>query len=186
MFASVVAGVRVVGASDDTVPVLAARGPLAAGERVEDVDLVSVQLRFASKVDADRYLPGDTVLGEGAVLLRPVGAGELIPRTAVSVGDDGALAELPLAVDAGRVPAGVRPGSTVDVWVAAAKDSGAAAPAERLLAEAPVLSTSRGAAAGPGGLRQVVVGVPSADEPELASVVSRLGEESLLIVRRPG
>jgi hypothetical protein len=117
VFGSVLAGARVLAGADDTVAVLAAGTPLAAGERVEDGDLTAVRVRFASESDADRYLPGDAAPPEGAVLLRPVGAGELVPRAAVGGLAGEALAELPLALDPGRVPTGVRPGTRVDVWV---------------------------------------------------------------------
>lgn len=182
---SVLLGARVLAGADDTVAVLAARGPLVAGQPLEPDDLAAVRMRFGSDADADRYLPGDTSLPDGVVLLRPVGAGELVPRAALDAAGAEPLAELPLSVDPGRVPTGVRAGSVVDVWVAPAADSGAGP--ERLLEEAPVLATSRAAATGPGGLRQVVVGVPADDEPQLTRVVARLGgDAALVVVGRPG
>ena len=184
---SVLVGARVLAAADDSAPVLAARAPLAAGQRVAEEDLVTVRLRFASDEDADRYLGAGTDLGEDAVLVRAVGAGELLPRAALTSDGEAGLVEVPLSLDPGRVPAAVRAGSTVDVWVSSSGDGeGGSGRAERLLSGVPVLWTSRPVAAGPGGLRQVVVGVPSADEPRLARVVPRLVDESLLLVRRPG
>jgi Flp pilus assembly protein CpaB len=183
---SVLVGVRVLAEADDTVPVLAAGAALAAGQPVTAEDLVTVRLRFDAAAEADRYLAGDTELQDGSVLLRPVGAGELVPRAALSGPGETALVELPLAVDPGRVPSGVRAGSTVDVWVGEPGAGKHAGEAELLLAEVPVLAASRPAAAGPSGLRQVVVGVPVRDDAGLARVVARLGDESLLIVRRPG
>lgn len=173
--------------ADDTVPVLAARAPLAAGQQVKAEDLAAVRLRFTSAADADRYLGADTDLGEGSVLIRAVGAGELVPRAAVAPEAEGALIELPISLDPGRVPAAVRTGSTVDVWVSSAPEAKKpSARAEQLLSGVPVLSASRAVGAGPGGLRQVVVGVPATDESRLARVVSRLTDDSLLLVRRPG
>lgn len=184
---SVLVGVRVMAGADDTVPVLAARGPLAAGQQVTTEDLVGVRLRFTSAADADRYLGADTDLGEDSVLVRAVGAGELVPRAALAPEAERALVELPISLDPGRVPAAVRTGSTVDVWVSSGRDQREpSALAEQLLSGVPVLSASRPGGAGPGGLRQVVVGVPAADESRLARVVSRLTDESLLLVRRPG
>jgi Flp pilus assembly protein CpaB len=182
---SVLVGARVLAGADDTVPVLAAREPLAAGQRLEQGDLETVRLRFDSEADADRYLPGDASVPEGGVLLRAVGAGELLPRTALDAAGARPLSELPLSVDPGRVPAGVRAGSVVDVWVAPAVE-GETEP-EQLLEEAPVLAASRAGATGPGGMRQVVVGVPVDAEPQLARVVARLGgDAALVVVRRPG
>ena len=184
---SVLLGARVMAGADDTVAVLAARAPLAAGQQVTAEDLAAVRLRFTSAADADRYLGADTDLGDGSVLVRAVGAGELVPRAAVVPEAERALVELPISLDPGRVPAAVRTGSTVDVWVSSGHgENKPSALAEQLLSGVPVLSASRPVSAGPGGLRQVVVGVSAADESKLARVVSRLADDSLLLVRRPG
>lgn len=179
---SVLVGARVLAASDDTVAVLAARDSLVAGQRLDADDLTQVRLRFASDEDADRYLAAGEQLAEGAVLLRPIGPGELVPRAALSTEPDG-LVEVPLSVDPGRVPASVRAGSVVDVWVAG--DGEGSRRSERLLSEVSVLSVSRAGGLGAGGLRQVVVGVPSDDESAVDQVVGRL-DGSLVVVRRPG
>jgi hypothetical protein len=84
----------------------------------------------------------------------------------------------------------VRVGSSVDVWAAEPTlDPAASAErpeAELLLSDVPVLSSGRSSGAVGGGLRQVVVGVPESDEPQMAKVVARLSEDALLLVRRPG
>jgi hypothetical protein len=188
---SVVAGARVLDGADDTVPVLAVRAPVAAGQVIEPSELSTVRLRFTDGADADRYLPGDADLGD-TVALRPLGAGELVPRSAVGPAGGPSLVELPLTLRPGRVPSDVRIGSSVDVWAAPATP-GAADPAgqaggrpaaELLLSDVPVVSSGRSAAAG-GGLRQVVVGVSADDEPRMARIVARLSEETLILVRRP-
>ena len=179
---SVLVGARVLASADDTVAVLAARDSLAAGQRVGPEDFTEVRLRFSSAEDADRYLDAADELPAGAVLLRPVGSGELVPRTAVS-SDEPGLVELPLSLDPGRVPSSVRTGSVVDVWVSG--DGEGAGRTEQLLTGVPVLSVSRAGGLGSGGLRQVVVGIPAADESSLGEVVGRL-HGSLLLVRRPG
>ena len=179
---SVLVGARVLANADDTVAVLAARDALVAGQPVGSQDLVEVRLRFTSDEDADRYLAGGDELPQGAVLLRPIGPGELVPRSAVST-EAGGLIEVPLSVDPGRVPASVRAGSVVDVWVTAGEDGGRRS--EQLLTEVPVLSVSRSSGLGAGGMRQVVVGIPSDDESSLDEVVGRLSG-SLVVVRRPG
>jgi len=185
---SVVVGARVLASADDTVPVLVARGPLAAGERIEAADLGSVRMRFADAEDADRYLPADADV-TGSVLLRPVGAGELVPRAALgSPGDAGQVA-VPLPVDATRVPGGVRAGSVVDVWAgpdqqAAGRD--ATTRTRRLLRAAPVLSVDRPDGLGPGTVVQVVVGIPEDQADDVARAVAGLGGASLLLVARDG
>jgi hypothetical protein len=187
--ASVLAGARILDGADETVAVLAVRAPLAAGQVIEPAELTTVRLRFADEKDADRYLPGGSELGE-VVALRPLGAGELLPRDAVGGGGAAVLTELPLTLRAGRVPAAVQVGSSVDVWAAEpARESLSATErpeAELLLSDVPVLSTGRSSGAVGGGLRQVVVGVPGSDEPQMARVVARLSEDALLLVRRPG
>jgi Flp pilus assembly protein CpaB len=184
--ASVLLGARVLAGADDTVPVLAARAPLAAGERVDADDLQVVRLRFATEADADRYLPDDAGAVAGAVLLRPVGAGELVPRASLATGGDQGLVELPLPVDPHRVPASVRAGAVVDVW-ALPLEAGPRQRARVLLEAVPVLSATRPTALGPSGVRQVVVGVGPADQERLEDVVAGLGAEgALLLTRRPG
>jgi hypothetical protein len=180
---SVLVGARVLASADDTVAVLAARDSLAAGQPVGADDLVEVRLRFGSEEDANRYLSAAEEIPAGAVLLRPVGPGELLPRTALST-DRGGLVELPLSVDPGRVPASVRPGSVVDVWVSPDGEGGGGS-TDRLLSDVPVLSVSRAGGLGAAGFRQVVVGIPSEDAEVLDEVVGRL-HGSLLVVRRPG
>jgi hypothetical protein len=179
---SVLVGARVLASADDTVAVLAARDSLVAGQRVGSEDFTEVRLRFTSDEDADRYLAAGEQLPRGAVLLRPVGPGELVPRTALSTEQDG-LVEVPLSVDPGRVPASVRAGSVVDVWVTG--DGEGSRRSEQLLSEVPVLSVSRATGLGAGGLRQVVVGIPGEDDSALDEVVRRLSG-SLVVVRRPG
>src|SRR3712207_1404703 len=60
---SVLAGARILDGADETVAVLAVRGPVAAGQVIEPSELTTVRLRFADEADADRYLPGGSDLG---------------------------------------------------------------------------------------------------------------------------
>ena len=190
MCLSVLVGARVLQHADDTVPVLAARTALAAGMPVTADDLVVVRVRFGSAADADRYLSGSSELGDGAVLLRPVGPGELLPRAALGPAGGQLAVELPLAVDPGRVPAGVHVGSLVDVWVTASGDSGepggAPVRTEKLLTGVSVLSTTSESAVGPSGVRQVVVAVPAPEQRRLSRIVARVGAGGLFLVGRPG
>lgn len=182
--ASVVAGARVLGSADDTVPVLVAAGPLAAGERLGPEDVDTVRVRFATADDADRYLAGDVDVSD-VVLLRPVGSGELLPRSALgSPGDSGQVA-VPLPVDATRVPAGVRAGSVVDVWAGPEQQRASGKGGTvRLLEDAAVLSVDRPDGLGPGMVVQVVVGVPETDADAVARTLAGLSGASLLLVAR--
>jgi Flp pilus assembly protein CpaB len=186
--ASVVVGARVLASADDTVPVLVASRPLAAGERLEAGDADSLRVRFADAEDADRYLPADAGVA-GSVLLRPVGAGELVPRAALGPPGDAGQVAVPLPVDATRVPGAVRAGSVVDVWAGPdeqAAAQGATGRTRRLLRGAPVLSVDRPDGLGPGTVVQVVVGIPQDDADGVARAVAGLSGASLLLVARDG
>ena len=180
--ASALLGARLMDRADDTVAVLAAKGPLAAGQEVEGDDLAVVRLRFGSAADADRYLAGDAELAPGTVVDREVGAGELVPRSAVTQGTGGRLVEVPLAVPVTAVPASVRPGSSVDVWVTSPTADGARARAEQVLQGVPVLATGQG---GGGAVRQVVVGVGQSQQAQLPRLVASLQDAAVVLVRRP-
>lgn len=118
---SVLLGARVVAAADDTVPVWAARADLGAGSTLRPDDLVREQVRLSGPADLDRYLRADEPLPAEAGLLRPVGAGELVPRAAL--GERSGTVEVPLAVDPEQVPESVRQGSVVDVYLLGSSDS---------------------------------------------------------------
>jgi len=115
---SVVAGSRLLAAADDTVAVWAvteARGP---GSALTESDLVVRRVRFAHESDLAAYFRADAALPADLQLARGVGAGELLPRSAVGTAEQQAgLVELPVAVEADQVPPSVQTGSTVDVYV---------------------------------------------------------------------
>lgn len=113
--ASVAGVVALVAAADRTEPVLMAERPLVVGELVTEGDLVASQVRLGD--DADAYLrPGD-LPAEGAVLTRTVGAGELVPVTAV--GDSGSEEWASVVVSVtGELPRAVTAGALVDLWAA--------------------------------------------------------------------
>lgn len=179
--ASGLLGARLLDRADDTVAVLAAQGPLAAGQELDADDLVVVRLRFGSAAQADRYLPGDAEPAPGTVLRREVGAGELLPRAALTDGGGSGLVEVPLAVPVTGVPSSVRPGSRVDVWVTRSARDGGAPGAEEVLQAVPVLATGRAS----GAVRQVVVGVAEADAERLPQVVAALPDADVVLLRRP-
>lgn len=185
-------GATLLGGADATVGVWAARGPLAQGQAVTAADLVRREVRFADQADADRYLSADAALPAGAVLARDVGPGELLPRAAVGGGGSEASVEVPLSVPADGVPATLRPGSVVDVWVTPDPDLAADAAATRelesslVLARVRVLDLARsGGALGPSATRQVIVGVEPGQEDALPVALAQLARGSVVLVRRP-
>lgn len=121
-----------------TVQVYAAGEALTPGDAV-DADALSVrEVRLGE--DEDLYhLVADGV-PDGAVVTRTVGAGELVPRSAV--GDAAAVDLRPVVVPLGlAVPADLAAGAVVDLWLAppapiggGAGQPAAAAPEPALLA----------------------------------------------------
>jgi hypothetical protein len=174
----------------DTTTVWAARTALAEGQAVGADDLVARDLRFADADAAARYVAADGPVPAGLTLTRDVGAGELLPAAAVGDGAE-ALLEVPLAVPAEALPATVRAGSVVDVWVTPDPDLAAVTDTEEgdsllVFASVRVVAISRpGGALGPAATRQVIVGLdPDAGE-TLPRALGRLARGSVVLVRTP-
>ncbi|MBO1750898.1 hypothetical protein J4G33_03690 [Actinotalea sp. BY-33] len=110
---SVALGSWLVATAGRTVPVLVARDALVPGSTVQTEDLDVRQVRLPE--DGALYLaPGDE-LPSGLTVVRTVGAGELVPWTALSTDVD--LGLRPLAVRPARaVSEQVAVGSVVELW----------------------------------------------------------------------
>jgi hypothetical protein len=138
---SVVAGVRVISAADQTVPVLVATEDLVPGQPLTSELVEAQNVRLEHGVDT--YLSGE--VGSGYVVVRPVGRGELLPSAAISP-----AAEVPevryvtLPLDAAELPHGISPGDVVDVWTTPLDDG----PAATLLL--PAVSVTAASAGGGG------------------------------------
>lgn len=164
--ASVLAGAALLGTGEETTTVWAVRKDLPAGARLSADVLQQRAVHFSDEADAARYLTG--AVPAGRTLSRPVGDGELLPRAALG-GDARHLVEVPLRVDVDDVPATVREGSVVDVWVAPRDAApGARQPARRVLSDVVVVRLPRlGTSLAPETSRQVIVavspGTPLAD-----------------------
>lgn len=186
----VLTGARLLGSADDTVRVWATSQRVPAGSVLSADRLEVKEVRFGSASLADRYLSADQPLPEDAVLGREVLPGELVPRSALASDDGEETVQVPIAVRGDRVPAGLRQGDLVDVWVAPATNApapaGASTPeAVRVLQEVRVVAVPRaGSAFGPTTTRQVVVGVPAADEEILASALAQVAGGEPVLVRR--
>ena len=164
--ASVVAGARLLASADDSVSVWAVAADMGAGDTVTSDDLVARRVRFAEGADLDRYFGSDAALPDGLQLLRGIGAGELLPRTAVGAPDESGLLQVPIAVDAEQVPPAVAAGSTVDIYLVptAGSDCGSPCSGGPVLTGVTVVDASavdEGFAAT--GKRQLVVGVEADD-----------------------
>lgn len=184
-----VAGARLFAAADDTVQVWAARTTLTEGQRVEAGDVVRRGVRFAEQSEADRYLSAQAPLPVGSTVTRPVGAGELLPRAALGRPDADALTEVPLSIASDAVPATVRVGSVVDVWVtperAISEAPARTARSELVFDDVPVVAVPVTAdSLGPAATRQVIVGVGSAQAAQLPESIAALGAGDLVLTVR--
>lgn len=114
---SVAVGAQVIASADHTVPVYAARTVLPSGTplSVDRLDVVRVRL---SGVSAAAYLDARRSPPSGQVIIRTVGAGELIPSAAVASATLVRSRPVTIPLD-GMPPAGIAPGALVDVWASA-------------------------------------------------------------------
>lgn len=97
-----------------TVEVYAARDALTPGDVVEAESLSVREVRLGD--DEGLYHLVADGLPDGAVVTRTVGAGELVPRSAV--GEAAAVDLRPVVVPLGlAVPADLGPGTVVDLWL---------------------------------------------------------------------
>ena len=192
-------GAMLLGGSDDTVGVWAARRAMNAGESVSAEDLVRRDVRFADQHDADAYLSADTPLPSGATLARAVGAGEMVPRGALGAAGSQALTEVPLSVDSEAVPSTLRVGAVVDVWVTPDRAADASGPPDGsggsdgsdgsdaprsvlVFDDVAVLSVPRsGSSLGPTATRQVIVGVGEDQQSRLSTSLAALAGGSVLL-----
>jgi len=183
-------GATLLGGSDDTVGVWAARRAMNAGESVSADDLVRRDVRFADEPDADAYLSADTPLPSGATLARAVGAGEMVPRGALGAAGSRALTEVPLSVDSEAVPSTLRVGAVVDVWVTPDRATDVSGPVDGsdaprsvlVFDDVAVLSVPRsGSSLGPTATRQVIVGVAEDQQSRLPASLAALAGGSVLL-----
>lgn len=115
---AMIVGASVMTAGSDTVLVMRAGHDLSVGS--VPVDLVPVAVNRTAAGDA--YLPGDLGSGDptaGAVLVRPVRAGELVPRSALGPPVSEPMRQVTVPVDPVHAPPGLRAGDLVDVWASA-------------------------------------------------------------------
>jgi hypothetical protein len=185
---SVAVGARVVAAADDSVGVWAAAGPLPPGHVLTEGDLRQVSVRIGA--GGATYLTTRDPLPAGAVLLRGLGGGELVPSAAVGRQRDWSLRPVPVSLP-GPAPDGLRPGSRVDVWSSARSGTAEAGggttfrPPVELAVGAAVASVSA-PRTGLGSLQGVVVQV-MLEESQVRSVLDALANGArVALVPAPG
>jgi hypothetical protein len=187
--ASVFAGALVLGSSDDTVPVWAASGSLGAGHVLTSDDLAVRRVRFGDPQDASLYLRADQQLPSGLQLSRDVGAGELVPRAAVTPATGRDLRQVPISVAPDQVPSGVGVGDAVDVYVRPAAST--ACQGSSVCDGRPALSGVRvldapaaDAAFGSDGTRMLVLGMSAAQSRRFFGLLASTDGATLTVVGR--
>lgn len=180
---SVVAGIRLVGAADDSVSIWAVTEDLGPGAAVDPDVLEARSVRFTDETQMERYLRTDQPLPAERHLTRGVGAGELLPVGALGAAGTSGVVQVPIRVPADGVPPSVEVGSRVDVYVS--DDAEADRPAVLLLGDVPVTAAPRSVdTLGATGDRQLVLGVPEGEDDALARLISASAAGTLTVVGR--
>lgn len=159
--------------------VWAADRDLQVGEEISPDDLTLVTLGDDDGALVQTYLQRDDDFPEDHVAARPVGAGELLPRSALSNDSQGRV-EVALWAPAVAVPTGVRAGSVVDVWVTSEESGARLALQEVTVVAAPEPAQSLG----PSGDRQVVLSVPSEKQGAVGEVLAAAHGGNVSVTRR--
>ena len=170
---AVAAVVLIVQRSDTTEPFYAAARDLAPGTVVGDDDVVVVHVRVSS---GEYAAEPDAVIGK--VLDRTVGAGELVPTSALIKAD--AYKARSIAVESAMPLAdGVGVGSLVDVWVTVQSDAG---PRTTLVGEGLAVTDVREAQSSLGstGGQTVYIAVPTSNVAKVLDAVSSDGDIAIV------
>ena len=180
---STVLGARALGAADDAQSVWVAARDLAPGSTLAAGDLEPGRVRLLEH--GDRYLLAEGTAPLGYVLQGALTSGELVPRSVLVRPDDPAapLRDVSVPVVPGHLPADLRAGQQVDVYVSTGAISGttatpsAATPstatpsAAKAPSAAPTASAAPATAAGP--TRLVLQGVAVTARPTEGAVGAR-------------
>lgn len=180
--ASVALGSWALRAAERTVPVFVVRDATVPGAALEPAALGIADVRLGG-VDLERYVRADVPLPAGAVALRVVGPGELLPAAAVGSAEDLALRPVGVPVT-GRPPEAVRVGARVDLWFSppatAAHDE--PAPPSQLAAGLTVAEVDRPQGAFAAGATTVQVLVPVAQLPDVLGALATDGRVDVVAV----
>ena len=178
-------GAATIASADRSTEVWGVRTGLVAGSRIGAGDLESRSVRFVSGDLADRYLAASADPPAGSVVLRAVGAGELLPRDAVAATLPTARVELPLSVAAGDLPPSLRAGAAVDVWAAPGENRSAAGQgtdrAVRVLAAVPLQSLVTASGLGASG-RSTATVLLDREGVDLSTALAQLAGRRIVLV----
>jgi hypothetical protein len=184
----VLLGSRVLAGADDTIAVWSLRHDVPAGGTLDRGDLAVERVHFAHGT-AQQYVVASTPPAPGTTVTRDLAAGELLPRAAIAAGAGPELMEVPLSVAPDDLPASVRRGATVDVWVTpkiAAAGEGRARAHLALEDVVVVAVPASGSGLAPTTTRQVIVGLEQERADDLAEALGDLADGRVVVVRRAG
>jgi hypothetical protein len=177
---AVALGSWVVSSAQHTVPVYVARGALVPGTAVAPDDLAVAQVRLTDAA-LERYVRADGPLPENAVVVRVVGDGELVARSALGSPQDLDVRAVAVPLR-GTVPADLAAGALVDLWLT---PPDAVSPTE--LAQGVVVQEVAEQGGGlASGSATVHVLVPRQDLPRVLAALSSDGDVAVVPVPGTG
>jgi SAF domain-containing protein len=184
----VLIGARVLAGADDTVAVWSLRHDVPAGTTVDPGDLSVTRVHFSGD-GATRYLFSSSNSAPTGVATHDLARGELLPRSALTTDGRADLVEVPLSVAPDDLPASVREGALVDVWVTPkVADPGAEEVRARLALDDVVVVAVPAArdSLAPRTTQQVIVGVDEASATDLADALGQLADGRVVLTRQAG
>jgi hypothetical protein len=173
---SVVAGARILGADDTAVVVWAVADDAAPGTQLTEDDLVGRRVHFTDDADLDRYFSSDDTLPAPLRVNRAIGAGELLPRSALADADENGRVQLPINLETGAVSHRLSSGAIVDVYVSGGKRCAECASA--VLSEVPVTEVDL---ADDLGTKQVVLAVDQDQADQWFALIGTLEQPAITI-----
>lgn len=151
-----VAGVwAVVASARSTSTAVVAERPLVPGQTLTESDVRAVDVGLGEAAPRYGAATRDMI---GQVVIRPIGAGELIPSAALESSAPGTTTVV--VRSAGEVPAAVAVGRTVDLWTTPTADRESAPPPRILVAGATVASVEESSSSLSGATPAIELVVP--------------------------
>lgn len=185
---SVLIGSVVFAHADDTTLVWGVRRALPIGSTLTAGDLETRRVGLDG-ADLARYLKASGAGPIGQVVQREVGAGELLPASALAAGGGEVGVRVPLSVGVADLPMSVQVGAVVDVWVTAREGIGDAPErATRAFDQVRVVAITRDRdSLAPETVRSVIVLVPGVlDEQTLGGFIGRTASGRVILTQAQG
>jgi hypothetical protein len=173
LIVSMFVGARVMASGEETVTLWRASSELASGSPLSGIEAVIVALNGAQ----EPYFRGP--VPPSGIVVRPIGAGEFIPSSALSVLPPADSRVVTVPVDPLHVAVGLNAGDQVDVW-SSSQDVGSVLPPMLVLSGITVRAVASDVV-GTGGEIGVVLLVPVTQVSSLVQAI-RIGVIDLVKV----